>query len=125
MAEQNVQNPSVDEPPPRVDVSTGLIVSYPTEAVVKSSKEAWPTQDHRNYITQDEEEAPAHNTRTRKGTRSITKELILAAVEMSTVQPMPRNLASIKFPMRLLCDMAGAIMDVNVDLLEYRHLMKL
>ena len=90
MAEQNVQNPSVDEPPPRVDVSTGLIVSYPTEAVVKLSKEAWPTQDDRNYITQDEEEAPAHNTQTRKGKRYITQDLMSAAVERSTAKPTPR-----------------------------------
>ena len=62
VAEQNAQNPRVEEPPPRADVSPGLIVAYPTEAVVKSSKEALPTQYHRNYITQDEEEAPAHNT---------------------------------------------------------------
>ena len=124
VAEQNAQKPRVDEPPPRVDVSPGLIVAYPTEAVVKSSKEALPTQYHRNYITQDEEEAPAHNTRTGKGTRPITQELILAAVEMSTAEPTLRNLASRKFPMRMLCEMAGAIMDVNGDLLEYRHLMK-
>ena len=94
------------------------------EEVVKSSKEALPTQDHRNHITQDEEEAPAHNTQTRKGTRSITQELVLAAVEMSTAQPTPRNIASRKFPMQILCEMVGAIMDVNGDLLEYRHPMK-
>ena len=124
MAEQNAQNPRVEEPPPRVDVSPGLIVAYPTEAVVKSSKEALPTQYHRNYITQDEEEAPAHNTRTRKGTQSITQELMLEAVEMYTAQPTPINIASRKFPMQMICDMAGAIMDVNGDLLEYRHIMK-
>ena len=124
MAKQNSQNPRVEEPPQRVDVSPGLIVTYPTEAVVKSSKEDLPTQDHINYITQDEEEAPAHNNRTRKGTQSITQELMLAAVEMSTAQPTTRNLASIKFPMQMLCEMEGAIMDVNGDLLEYRHLMK-
>ena len=114
----------VEELPPRVDVSPGMIVAYPTEAVDKLSKESRTTQDHRNHRTQDEEEAPAHNTRARKGTRSITQELMLAAVEMSTAQPTPINLASRKFPMQMLCEMAGAIMDVNGGLLEYIHLMK-
>ena len=124
MAEQNAQYPGVEEPPPRVDVSPGLVVAWPTEAGVEASKESLSTQDHRNYITQDEEESPAHNTQTIKVTRSITQEIMLAAVEMSTAQPTPRNLASRKFPMQMLCAMAEAIMDVNGDLLEYRHLMK-
>ena len=68
VAKQNAQYPRVEEPPPRVDISPGLIAVYPTEAVVESSKEVLPTQDHRNYITRDEEESPAYNTRTRKGT---------------------------------------------------------
>ena len=48
----------------------------------------------------------------------------MAAVEMSTAQPTPRNLSSRKFPMQILCEMEGSIMDLNGDLLEYRHLMK-
>ena len=71
-------------------ISPELVVAWPTEAVVEFSKEALPTQDHRNYITQDEEESPAHNTRTRKVTRSITQELMLIAVEMSTAQTTPK-----------------------------------
>ena len=63
MAEQNAQYPRVEEPPPRVDVSPGIFVVWPTEAVVESSKEALPTKDHRNYITHDEEEAPAQKAR--------------------------------------------------------------
>ena len=89
----------MEEPPPRVDASQGLIVAYPKEAVDKASKEAQPTQDHINHSKQDEEEAPAHNTRARKGMRSITQELMVAAVEMTTAQPTPINLASRKFPM--------------------------
>ena len=50
--------------------------------------------------------------------------MMLTAVEMSTAQPTPINLASRKFPMQMICEMAGSIMDVNGDLLEYRHLMK-
>ena len=48
----------------------------------------------------------------------------MAAVEMTTAQPTPRNLASRKFPMQILCEMAGSIMYVNGNLLEYRHLME-
>ena len=117
MAKYNAQPPRLEEPPPRVDVSPGLVVPWPTKAVVESSKEALPTQDHRNYITQDEEETPVHNTRERKLTRSITQEMMLAAVEISTAQPTLRNLASRKFPMQILCDMEGSIMDVNGNLL--------
>ena len=49
---------------------------------------------------------------------------MIAAVEMTTAQPTPRNLASRKFPMQILCEMAGSIMNLNGDLLEYVHLMK-
>ena len=121
---KNPRKNRVEEPPPRVDSSPGLIVACPTEAVDKSSKEVRPTHDHRNHSKQDEEEAPAHNTRTRKGTRSITQELMMAAVEMSTAQAGLRNLASRKSPIQMLCEMVVSIMDVNGDLLEYRHLMK-
>ena len=105
-------------------ISPELVVAWPTEAVVEFSKEALPTQDLRNYISQDEKEAPEHNTQARKGTRSIIQEMMLAAVEMSPAQPTPRNLASRKFPMQIFCEMVGSIMDVNGDLLEYRHLIK-
>ena len=127
MAEANAQHQRqnrVEEPPPRVNASQGLIVAYPKEAVGKASKEAQPIQYHRNHSKQDEEEAPAHNTRSRKGTRSITQDLMVAAVEMTTAQLTPRNLASRNFPIQMLCEMAGSIMDVIGDLLEYRHLMK-
>ena len=49
---------------------------------------------------------------------------MMAAVEMTTAQPTPINLASIKFLMQMLCEMAGSIIDVNGDLFEYIHLMK-
>ena len=48
----------------------------------------------------------------------------MAAVQITTAQPTPRNLASRKFPMQMLCEMAVSIMDVNGELLEYRHVMK-
>ena len=49
----------------------------------------------------------------------------MAVVEMSIAQPTPKNLASRKFPMQMLCEMVGSIMDVNGNLLEYRHIMKI
>ena len=105
VAKKYAQNPRknrVEEPPPRVESIPGLIVAYPTEAVDKYSKEAWPTQDHINHRKQYEEEAPAHKTRARKGTRSITQDLMMAAVEMTTAQPTPRNLASRNFPIQFV-----------------------
>ena len=100
---QNQRKNRVEEPPPRVDSSQGLIVAYPNEAVDKASKESQPTQDHRNHSKKDEEEAPAHNTQARKDTRSITQELMMSAVEITTDQPTLRNLARRKFPMQMLC----------------------
>ena len=57
MAKYNAQSPRVEDPPPRVDDSPGLVVAWPMEAVVMSSKEALQTKYHSNSITQDEEEA--------------------------------------------------------------------
>ena len=48
----------------------------------------------------------------------------MSAVEITTDQPTLRNLARRKFPMQMLCEMEGSIIDVNGKLLEYRHLMK-
>ena len=49
---------------------------------------------------------------------------MLAAVEISTERPTPRNLSSRNFPMQMLCEMAGSVMDLNGDLLECIHLIR-
>ena len=43
---------------------------------------------------------------------------------MSTAKATPQNLASRKFPMQMLCEIAGAEMDANGELLQYKALMR-
>ncbi|KAL7523277.1 hypothetical protein ACHAXR_000105 [Thalassiosira sp. AJA248-18] len=44
-------------------------------------------------------------------------------MEMSSANVTAQNLAARKFPMQLLCELAGAVMDANGELLQYRHLI--
>ena len=44
-------------------------------------------------------------------------------MEITTSQPSAQNLASRKFSLQLLCEFAGAVMDANCELLQYRHLI--
>jgi hypothetical protein len=75
-------------------------------------------------ITQDDD-GPAQNTRQRHRKQSITDEVLLHTIEMSTSRIDPRQAASGKYPMQLLCEMAGAVLDSKTgELLEYRHLIK-
>ena len=73
---------------------------------------------------------PGVATRTRSATgrtqsRSITDEAILSAIEISAVPLVTRRLASRKFPMQMLCEIAGAVLDAKTgELMEYRHLLK-
>ena len=109
---------------PRVPNEPQLIVACPTDAVVTSERQ-YPCPPLPNYITQEDSDAPANNTRARRGaTRSITQETILQCMEVSSASFNPKNLASRKFPLQFLCEMAGAVMDTNGDLLQYRHLIK-
>jgi hypothetical protein len=49
----------------------------------------------------------------------------LSCMEMSQARISPRQAASRKYPMQLLCEMAGAVLDAETgDLLEYRHLIR-
>ena len=95
-----------------------MIVKFPTEAVVKSLKRPIP-----NYISQDEEETTAQNTRSRKHIQlTITQEEILSATESTSSAPTACQCASRNFPRQLLCDLANEVMDANGELLQYRHL---
>jgi len=99
------------------------IIVWPTVTGCQVSKEA---EEEPNYVTDDEEEPPirpAHNTRARKQAREVTQEAMLSVVELSDCAVSPQNLASRKFPMKLLCEIANAIMDESGEMLEYRHLM--
>ena len=79
---------------------------------------------HPNFISQYEEEAPAQNTRSIKHIqRTITQEVILSFMEMTSSAPTVCQCASRKFPIQLVCDLANAVMDTNGELLQYLHLM--
>ena len=50
---------------------------------------------------------------------------MLTCVNMSSVKISPRAAAGRKYPVQLLCELAGAIVDGSTgELLEYRHLMQ-
>ena len=86
--------------------NSGLIVAYPTGSP--------PQPPAHNYITQENStDAPANNTRARTRTqpRTITKESMLAMLEMRPCKLSPRNLATGKFPLQFLCEFAGNVMD--------------
>ena len=109
-------------PSPRVHSHPQLIGVCPINAVIAS--EQGSCRPLPNYITQEEAETPSHNTRSRREIpRTITHEALLVTMEMTTSRPTARNLASRKFPLQLLCEFAGAVMDSNGELLQYRHLM--
>jgi hypothetical protein len=66
------------------------------------------------------------NRATRRGeVRTLVNEAILSAIEFSSVPVAARKLASRKFPLAMLCEIAGAVLDPKTgELMEYRHLMK-
>lgn len=73
-----------------------------------------------NYAT-----GPAANIRSqRQQVRTVTQECLLSALELTQAQVSPQQLAARRFPMQLLCEMAGTVMDQNGELLEYRQLVK-
>ena len=55
--------------------------------------------------------------------RTITQEEILLAMESKSSAPTARQCDSRKLPRQLLCDLANAVMDSNIELLQYIHLM--
>ena len=124
--EEEEPQPRVEDtiPPLQIVPPPEMIVACPTDAFVPIEK----PNDHSNlpnYISQDEFEPPARRTRSnRRVERSITQETILSCMEFTSVQLKPKNLASRKFPMQFLCEFAGAVMDANGELLQYRHLIK-
>ena len=86
-----------------------------------------------NIISQDVEStdeppqnnAPASNTRSKS--RSLTQEVMLMTMEMSSKATTftPRQAASRQFPSEFIMEYAGAVLDgATGNLLEYRHLIK-
>ena len=112
------------------DAPAEKIVAWPRPAIVASvdtKSTPFPLQNMPNYITQDE--SPADNTRARTRKREtimrVSDEVMLSCIQMSQdVKVNPRSAASKKYPIQLLCDLAGAVLDQDTgDLLEYRHLL--
>ena len=54
------------------------------------------------------------------------EEALLSCVQLSPHSTItPRNAARRKYPLQLLCELAGAVLDAETgDLLEYRHLIQ-
>jgi len=81
-------------------------------------------QNQHNTITQDDsDDRPAHNTQsTRHSTPTITQEVLLVCIQMTSTTLDPQKMSGRKFPLQLLCKMAGSVLDGTTgDLLEYRH----
>ena len=92
-----------------------------------------------NYESDDEpdwntnanaEPEPTPRYKTRSHTKkhlvgSVTTELILSALEVSNQRLNPARIATRKYPLQVLCEIAGAVLDEETgDLLEYRQLLK-
>lgn len=75
-------------------------------------------------------DTPRYNTRAqttkhKQFNSNVTRDAILSALEMSFETLCPAQLASRRFPLQVLCDIAGAVMDDETgEMLEYRHLLK-
>ena len=95
-----------------------VIPSHPNE----DDDDDKDNQVHPPIITQEEQaDAPARNTRSQH--RTLTQEVIYSCMDITSTPATPRQLASRKFPMKLLCENAGAVLDGTTgELLEYRHL---
>ena len=75
-------------------------------------------------LTQDKSlMGPAANTRSKTWHTTITQECMWAAWENTVLQP--RQLTNQKFPLQVLCEFAGAIIDCEIgQLLKYRHIVE-
>ena len=80
------------------------------------------------YTTQSQNQAtdtPAQNTRSEANIVSIMDKVMLSCVQMNpTIKIDPKQVASQKYLMELLCEMERAVLDAETgDLLEYWHLL--
>ena len=73
------------------------------------------------------EDEPIRRYNLRNKTRgNIMTDAMLSVVEFGNTKLAPQRLASRRFPMQFLCEIAGAVMDEDTgDMLEYRHLVKI
>ena len=81
----------------------------------------WVPQPKPNNISNNKGNNPEKNTRS-KG-RTLTQEVMLSCIELTDTTNSPIKLASQKFPMKFLCEIAGAVLDGETgEMMEYRHL---
>ncbi len=82
--------------------------------------------EHRNYISQDNNNAqPTPRYTTRATTRSIMQEAMLSCIDLThlTFVITPEQMSCRKLPMMWFCEMANLVLKNNVELLEYWHLI--
>ena len=76
---------------------------------------------------EEEEAKPRYQTRSqtkRQIVSNITAEVILSTLEVTNTKMEPAKLASRQFPLQVLCEITGAVLDDETgDLLEYRQLI--
>jgi hypothetical protein len=116
------------EPPPRVhkerDDLPHLIPADDSDD--KTSDNETSTDDGDDHY----EPTPAYHTCAQAAKHktfhsNVTHETILSVVEMSFEQLNPARLAQRQFPLQVLCEITGAVMDDETgELMEYRQLMK-
>ena len=95
--------------PPRVDTvvlpsvppEPQLVVAWTADLVVMSDENSL-RPPLPSYITQEDAptEAPAQNTIARRSfERSLTQDIMLSCIEMSSARATPKNLSKINFPL--------------------------
>ena len=88
------------------------------------------SEDEEEDADEYKEEEPRYKTRSQtKNYRhfegNVTKDSILSACEMTFENLKPAQLAKRQFPLKVLCDIAAAVLDEETgDLLEYRQLLR-
>lgn len=71
-----------------------------------------------------ESTSPAFKTRARGTPAAITQESINGVMEKTKCKLPPVKLSSKKYPLQLMCDFMGAMMDNETgELVEYQHLL--
>jgi hypothetical protein len=66
---------------------------------------------------------PRYNLQ-RREERSITTEAMLSAIKITSVPLKAKNLACRRYPLQMMCELAGAVLDPKTgELMEYRHLI--
>ena len=114
--------------PPRVDTEKAMrkVVGQPSRMREKATTS--PRVDGNRiaeaprWIKQEfEADTPARNIMAQR--RILTQEVIYSCMNITSTPATPKNLASRKFLMKLLCKIAGAVLDGSIgELLEYRNL---